>query len=719
MRVIWTFFVCLIFACFPLKSFAQSSLAEFEVEYASTYQLQKNYTIIYDNLTSPAKINEFKISFFDQLGEEIADVNVEHPENGKIKIHQLDTPIVGFRAIQIQVFSLHAGTIAELPDSLSSVLALSLDDEIPDAPDNAPPIANDAKFSMEAGETRTFDLSPFFSDDGDGLTLTPNNGEVEGVSFTLTSAGQLTVFSPRNTGTYAFTYRVQDAELETDIGQISIDVMLSGGVQDDLNALMFKLEALETDLLNFKNEASGLPPISSDIKSEIAELQSENLSLIATARSQENTDVEADIEKLTADLSQAVSEPDETNSRLESLQSQLSDKRREIETINTDGPIDIANFEQRLQDLNTELTAAQTSLDTIEIPKAISAADLDAWHGEHAALKSRLETTRNWPVLLMAIGLALSLFIGGLKFLGQKAKPKIKAKPQKPPQSGVIFANSPLFPSAVTPGPAPLIPAGHMAPSGLQTLTGSYSVLRPAYRATGRIGGPQEGVPTNDDVSFGTGFLITPNHIMTNRHVYEFYKHYLTGPDCGGIEFIAERGRDASDYVGFDGEPPLLISGLDIVIFKLTRAVTDRTPIDRVSIPTGELDNRDIVTISYPCPFEVDDAILSVVEEDPIFAVKRLSQGKVFRHSTDTDSPYGVEVSVEPQINPSKKLDAICHNASTLGGSSGAPILDLTGKLVGVHFAGDRAFNGEEAANLAMAIERLSDIGPKKDKPNV
>ena len=321
------------------------------------------------------------------------------------------------------------------------------------------------------------------------------------------------------------------------------------------------------------------------------------------------------------------------------------------------------------------------------------------------------------PIL---VGLVLSL-VGILGFLIFQRREitvprEILPAPEKPPKSGVVFPNSPLFPGAITPGPAPLVPAGHMAPSGLQTLTGQYSVLKPAYLATGRIGGPQEGVPTNDDVSFGTGFLITPNHIMTNRHVYEFYKHYLTGPDCGGIEFIAERDREASDYVAFDGEPPILIAGLDIAIFKLTRSVTNRTPIDRVSIPTEELDARDMITISYPCPFEIDEAILSVVEDNPIFAVKRLSQGKVFRHSTDTDTPYGVQVSVEPRINPSKKLSAICHNASTLGGSSGAPILDLEGKLVGVHFAGDRAFNGQEAANLAMAIEMLARVGPTEPK---
>jgi len=113
--------------------------------------------------------------------------------------------------------------------------------------------------------------------------------------------------------------------------------------------------------------------------------------------------------------------------------------------------------------------------------------------------------------------------------------------------------------------------------------------------------------------------------------------------------------------------------------------------------------------VSYPCPFETDETILSVVEPDPVFAVKRLSQGKVFRHSTDTQDPYGVTVTVDATISAGKSVRAICHNASTLAGSSGAPILDMKGGLVGVHFAGKRKFNGAEAANLAIAIGAIAD----------
>jgi len=104
----------------------------------------------------------------------------------------------------------------------------------------------------------------------------------------------------------------------------------------------------------------------------------------------------------------------------------------------------------------------------------------------------------------------------------------------------------------------------------------------------------------------------------------------------------------------------------------------------------------------------VDDYILSLVEPDPIFGIKRVTQGQIFRHSTDTDAPFGISFKVDQLINPSEEMTAVCHNATTLAGNSGSPVLCAkTGKLVGVHFAGSRSLFGEEAANLAMAIELI------------
>jgi len=328
------------------------------------------------------------------------------------------------------------------------------------------------------------------------------------------------------------------------------------------------------------------------------------------------------------------------------------------------------------------------------------------------------------PTWIWPAGVALVLGSGLIGYFARGRTPAPGPKmPAKPTQllrrisrtdlrfrkdDGVSFSNSPLIASVTEPGPPPKEPLGHNIPAGLPTISGPFAALREGYRATGRIGYAQEGIPTNDDVSLGTGFLIAPNLVMTNQHVYEAYKHYLEGPDCGGIEFIAERDRDVSDYYAFDGEPPLVLPELDIAVFRLVKDVADRTPIDRVHVPTDDLNERDVIVVGYPCPFEVDDYILKLVEPDPIFAIKRVTQGKVFRHSTDTDLPFGILFKVDSRINSSETLTAVCHNATTLPGNSGSPVLCAeTGKLLGVHFAGSRSLFDQEPANLAMAIENI------------
>jgi hypothetical protein len=217
------------------------------------------------------------------------------------------------------------------------------------------------------------------------------------------------------------------------------------------------------------------------------------------------------------------------------------------------------------------------------------------------------------------------------------------------------------------------------------------------------MGYAQDGVPTKEDYSFGTGFLVSNCHVITNRHVHGLYGHYLLDKsDPGGIEFIAEKGKDASDFVPFNGEPPLLLPALDIAIYTLARPVTHRKPITLHPVETDRLNEQEIVVIGYPDTHTPDKAeVRAVVEDDPIFAVKRISQGRIFRHSTDTQDPFGVETPVSE-------------------GNSGSPLLDIhTGRLVGVHFAGFKVFNQEEAANLAMAIAQLTQSEALKNLPAV
>ena len=374
-------------------------------------------------------------------------------------------------------------------------------------------------------------------------------------------------------------------------------------------------------------------------------------------------------------------------------------------------------------------TASATGSAALNMPSFLN--NILHWVGKKSGFSHRTNAILLGVTALTAMGLT---GLGALRLLRGKniPRPDTKARgtsaplsrPRKsslkrPKNAGAIFAGS-MMPAANVAAPlsaAPLSASGQLTASQLQMLNGPYTVLRPAYQATGRIGFEQEGKPTSEDYSFGTGFLITPCHVLTNRHVDGFYGHYLRGEDCGGIEFIAERDKDASDFIPFDGSDPYLVPGLDVAIYTLSREAKNRTPIAQPDIHTQSLEGREVVVIGYPDTHEPNNPdILAVVEDDPIFAVKRISQGHIFRHSSDEDDPLGVTVSVDITDSKSMPMSAICHNASTLGGNSGSPILDIeTGELLGVHFAGYKIFNKKEAANLGMAVALLrTNISPRK-----
>jgi len=248
------------------------------------------------------------------------------------------------------------------------------------------------------------------------------------------------------------------------------------------------------------------------------------------------------------------------------------------------------------------------------------------------------------------------------------------------------------------------------SPMLLGGLPPALAAIKPVYDAVGRIGFAQEGKPVGKDESFGTGILISEHHVLTNRHVWEMFRHRLASPEPTGIEFYGEKESDKTDFVTFADVEPVCIDGWDAAIFTLTRTPENRAPVAITPRPAEELNDLDIVVVGYPQAQRVTDDIAEVTEKDAIFGVKRYSEGKIFRHSVDIENPYGVEAAVESVINPSESMRAICHNASTLGGSSGSAVVcKKTGDLIALHFGFDSAYEWEEAANFAVAGENLAD----------
>lgn len=203
----------------------------------------------------------------------------------------------------------------------------------------------------------------------------------------------------------------------------------------------------------------------------------------------------------------------------------------------------------------------------------------------------------------------------------------------------------------------------------------------------------------------GTGWLIAPNMIVTNRHVAaEFSRNSNNGPVFlrnslgvtleASIDFREEYDNSNGHaieiaverviYLADEGQP-------DIAILKLVSNTFALEPIPLLSTPLKA--NNELVVIGYPAydpirnPLKPED--VKRIFND-IFNYKRLSPGLVLNEE------------VHPKV--------FSHDATTLGGNSGSAVLDLkTGQIAGLHFSG--VFHEANFAVTSSAIlEALTSV---------
>jgi endonuclease G len=198
-------------------------------------------------------------------------------------------------------------------------------------------------------------------------------------------------------------------------------------------------------------------------------------------------------------------------------------------------------------------------------------------------------------------------------------------------------------------------------------------VLVPAIRAVGRIE-----LQNHPRLSWvGTGWLVRPDVIVTNRHIAREFGRagedgffFRLGPDrqsmSASIDFLEEFGNP-------DQRPFRITSILDIADEDEPDLAFLRVEGDgmapHISLQAGHVDRLQVVAaIGYPArDSRIPDQLL--VEEifGDIYDKKRLAPGQIIACSDDE----------------------LQHDCSTLGGNSGSVILDIsTGQALGVHFAG-------------------------------
>jgi endonuclease G len=184
--------------------------------------------------------------------------------------------------------------------------------------------------------------------------------------------------------------------------------------------------------------------------------------------------------------------------------------------------------------------------------------------------------------------------------------------------------------------------------------------------------------------------------MVTNRHVAEVFAH---SDSSGGFRFMtAPNFRPFEIEIDFvheheNGEKKqarvrrvLYIAGADDPDMALLEVEGDvlgpLEPLDFSTVPLKR--GQEIGVVGYPAYDSRNDDSAIARYFDGIFNVKRFAFGEV--------------------MGVSQRAPEFTHDATTLGGNSGSKVFDLkTGKVVGLHFAGDF-----KSANFAVPIEQIA-----------
>lgn len=204
----------------------------------------------------------------------------------------------------------------------------------------------------------------------------------------------------------------------------------------------------------------------------------------------------------------------------------------------------------------------------------------------------------------------------------------------------------------------------------------------------------------------GTGFLVSENVIMTNRHVAQIFCKmgrrrrwvFETGMTAR-IDYVEELGAQVSEEFALT-KVIGVHEDFDLAVFKVDKVSSSGAkaplPMTVSSKSPRDFTGRMVYCVGYPAwdGYRNDpDAIRKIFSN--IFDVKRLQPGEIMSF-----------------MAPQKQF---MHDCSTLGGNSGSCVIDIeTDQVIGLHFGGRY-----QQGNYAVALwELTNDPLIKKAKVN-
>ncbi len=215
-----------------------------------------------------------------------------------------------------------------------------------------------------------------------------------------------------------------------------------------------------------------------------------------------------------------------------------------------------------------------------------------------------------------------------------------------------------------------------LAPLAFSRSSGEASDISAATRSVVRVAvfSSVEGQRTL--IGYGSGVVVAPNKIVTNAHVVE------PAQFDESVTFIVIPSEGTKGYAA---TLTASLPNKDLALLQL--ADGDRLiPASFFSGPVG--DGADVFAIGYPANVDValersDDDILR--PQVPVKTRGSVSSGR-----------------------SSKSVDSLLHTAPIAPGSSGGPLVDACGRVVGINSFGSVADGGGAEFYFAISVRELS-----------